>query len=401
MQRRDFLRGGLAGACSLAAHPLMSTVTFAASEGGQPFGDHRLVVVILRGAMDGLDLLRPFADPLLARYRPTLAGAISEAERGLALDDFFWLHPELVTLQPLWDKGQLGFVAAASTPYRTKRSHFAGQDMLEAGTAMDLPRDEIRDGWLNRLLQSVPGVRAQTAYSVGIAEMPILQGAAPFAAWAPEQSLDLSAAGRALLEMVYAEDPLFHSVADQAMELSEHLAKAEAMGKSPAGPFKDDLGLADFTAARLLEDTRIASFSMSGWDTHRAQAKSIARPLQRLAQVILRLQAGLGAEWGKTLLIAMTEFGRTAMENGSQGTDHGTGGAMIMAGGALRGGRVLGDWPGLEEAALFERRDLMPTTDVRAWAGHALRGLYGLDKHLIERTIFPGLILPPDPGLLL
>jgi uncharacterized protein (DUF1501 family) len=319
----------------------------------------------------------------------------------LALYDFFWLHPELVTLQPLWDKGQLGFVAAASTPYRTKRSHFAGQDMLEAGTAMDLPRDEIRDGWLNRLLQSVPGVRAQTAYSVGIAEMPILQGAAPFAAWAPEQSLDLSAAGRALLEMVYAEDPLFHSVADQAMELSEHLAKAEAMGKSPAGPFKDDLGLADFTAARLLEDTRIASFSMLGWDTHRAQAKSIARPLQRLAQVILRLQAGLGAEWGKTLLIAMTEFGRTAMENGSQGTDHGTGGAMIMAGGALRGGRVLGDWPGLEEAALFERRDLMPTTDVRAWAGHALRGLYGLDKHLIERTIFPGLILPPDPGLLL
>jgi uncharacterized protein (DUF1501 family) len=148
-------------------------------------------------------------------------------------------------------------------------------------------------------------------------------------------------------------------------------------------------------------DTRIASFSLAGWDTHRTQANAITKPLMGLAQVILRLQQGLGETWGKTLLVAMTEFGRTARENGTQGTDHGTGGAMVLAGGALKGGRVLGDWPGLAEAALFERRDLMPTTDVRAWAGHALRGMYGFDKGLIEQTIFPGLILPRDPGLLL
>ena len=102
-----------------------------------------------------------------------------------------------------------------------------------------------------------------------------------------------------------------------------------------------------------------------------------------------------------TLVVAMTEFGRTVRENGTFGTDHGTGGAMVLAGGALKGGRILGDWPGLSEAALFERRDLMPTSDVRAWAGHALRGLYGFDKSLIENTIFPGLTLPRDPGLLL
>ena len=161
------------------------------------------------------------------------------------------------------------------------------------------------------------------------------------------------------------------------------------------------LALADFTAERLRADTRIASFSLTGWDTHRAQAGSIVKPMQGLAQVILRLQAGLAETWGMTLVVAMTEFGRTVRENGTFGTDHGTGGAMVLAGGALKGGRILGDWPGLSEAALFERRDLMPTSDVRAWAGHALRGLYGFDKSLIEKTIFPGLTLPRDPGLLL
>ena len=392
--RRSFLKAGLAGACSLAAHPLMSTVTFAA---GRPLGDHRLVVVILRGAMDGLDVLRPYGDPDFAGLRPS----VIKGGAGTDLDGFFTLHPALSDLVPLWAKGELGFVHAASSPYRDKRSHFDGQDMLEGGTGMDVPVSEIRDGWLNRLLQSVPGLTAQTAYSVGISEMPILKGAAPFAAWAPEQSLDLSAASRLLLEKVYESDPLFHAASAQAMELSAPLAEADAQGKKPTGPFGDDLALADFTAERLREETRIASFSIAGWDTHRGQASSITKPLQRLSQVIQRLHDQLGDTWGKTLLVAMTEFGRTARENGTQGTDHGTGGAMVLAGGALKGGRVMGDWPGLSEAALFERRDLMPTTDVRAWAGHALRGMYGFDKSLIEQVIFPGLILPRDPGLVL
>ncbi len=397
LNRRFFLKAGLAGACSLAAHPLMTTVTFAASNGGRPLGDHRLIVMILRGGMDGLDVVRPYGDPMLARYRPQ----ITKGDKGSELDGFFWLHPALADLMPLYAKGELGFVHAASTPYRDKRSHFDGQDMLEAGTGSDVPLAAVRDGWLNRMLQSIPGLVSDTAYSVGAAEMPVLMGEAPFSTWAPDQSLDLSAAARVLLDQVYAEDPLFHASAAQAMEMSAHLQMAEDEGKKPEGPFADDLALADFTAARLNEDTRIAAFSMTGWDTHRGQNAAIAKPLSHLAQVILRLREGLGANWGKTLLVAMTEFGRTARENGTAGTDHGTGGAMVLAGGALNGGRVFGTWPGLDEAALFERRDLMPTTDVRAWAGHALRGLYGLDKGLIEKSIFPGLILPPDPGLLL
>ncbi len=397
LNRRFFLKGGLSGACSLAAHPLMSTVTFAGSNGGRPLGDHRLVVIILRGAMDGLDVVRPFGDPMLTRYRPH----ITRGDKGLELDGFFWMHPALTELTPLFAKGELGFVHAASTPYRDKRSHFDGQDMLEAGTGSDVPIGSVRDGWLNRMLQAMPGLEASTAYSVGAAEMPVLAGDAPFSTWAPDQPLDLSAAARALLEQVYADDPLFHASAAQAMKMSIHLQNPETMGKKPAGPFDDDLALADFTAARLNEDTRIAAFSLSGWDTHRGQEGAITKPLQHLAQVILRLRDGLAANWGKTLVVAMTEFGRTARENGTQGTDHGTGGAMVLAGGALKGGRVMGQWPGLDEAALFERRDLMPTSDVRAWAGHALRGMYGLDKALIEKTIFPGLILPADPGLLL
>ena len=183
------------------------------------------------------------------------------------------------------------------------------------------------------------------------------------------------------------------------MRLSARLGGAA--NAKVAGKFGADLALADFAAARLREETRIASFSLSGWDTHRNQEAAIAPALDRLAQVILHLQSGLGRIWDKTLVLAVTEFGRTVAENGTAGTDHGTGGTMLMAGGALRGGKVYGEWPGLSEAALFDRRDLMPTSDVRSWAGHAMRGLYGFDKGLIEQSIFPGLILPPDPGLIL
>ncbi len=158
---------------------------------------------------------------------------------------------------------------------------------------------------------------------------------------------------------------------------------------------------ADYAAGHLRQDTRIAAFSLSGWDSHRSQAEGIQVPLTRLQGLILGLRDRLGPEvWGKTLLLAMTEFGRTVRENGSKGTDHGTAGAMVLAGGALRGRKVYGAWPGLDETALYAGRDLMPTSDVRAWAGWAMRGLYGLDAGLIQRTIFPGLDLGADPGIL-
>ena len=162
----------------------------------------------------------------------------------------------------------------------------------------------------------------------------------------------------------------------------------------------DTENLGSFAASRLRGAARLAAFSLTGWDTHRAQQAVLGGSLTNLERLILRLRRDLGEVWGKTLVLAMTEFGRTARENGNLGTDHGTGGAMVMAGGALRGGKVYGDWPGLEEAALYQRRDLMPTTDVRAWAAWAMRGLYGLDRGLLEDAVFPGLDMGRDPGIL-
>jgi uncharacterized protein (DUF1501 family) len=159
--------------------------------------------------------------------------------------------------------------------------------------------------------------------------------------------------------------------------------------------------LAAFAAERLVDDTRIAAFSLGGWDTHRRQDNALPRALGQLADAILTLQTGLGPVWAKTAVIAMTEFGRTVRENGTQGTDHGTGGAMVLAGGAVRGGRVLGRWPGLDEADLYDRRDLLPTGDVRDYAAWALRSAFGIERAVLEGQVFPGLSLGADPGLLL
>jgi uncharacterized protein (DUF1501 family) len=400
MDRRLFLRGlGLAG-CTAAAHPLMTSVTMAQ---GMGLGENRLVVVILRGAMDGLEVVQPLGDPDFAGLRPGYAA-------GLDLGAGFALHAGLGGLSGLWQVGQLGFVHATSTPYRDKRSHFDGQSLLEAGTGMDVPIGAARDGWLNRMLQAVPGLTADTAYAVGREALPLLAGAGPARNWTPEVSLVLSAQSRLLLDHIYHDDDLFRDAGEEAMTLSASLpgrAPREAAGAADTTPGADrawpDLDtLVDFAADRLRGDTRIAAFSLGGWDTHRGQANTIGKPLSRLQRIILRLQAQAGPDvWARTTLIAMTEFGRTARINGSGGTDHGTGGAMVLAGGALRGGLVRGDWPGLAEAALYDRRDIMPTSDVRVWAAWAMRGLFGLDRAVLERAVFPGLDMGADPRLIL
>ena len=417
IDRRGLLRGlGILG-CSAAAHPFMTTVTLAGADGGAPLGDHRLVVIILRGAMDGLDVLRPVGERTFEGYRPTLA-----ATESLDLDGFFGMHLGLSGLHPLWQSGELAFVQATSTPYRDKRSHFDGQDLLEAGTSPDLPSAHLRDGWLNRMLQSVPGLQSETAFAVGRQEMRIMRGPAPVMDWSPDTAVNLSPQAQLLLEQVYHDDPLFMAAAAEAMMLSDldlgdemgGLAmNGEEMGsmmmaETPAVPVLRGARLgeadrvADYAAERLRGATRIAAFSLTGWDTHKGQGKGFGRALARLERSILRLKSGLGPEiWGKTTVLAMTEFGRTVAENGTGGTDHGTAGAMLVAGGAIRGGKVYGQWPGLEEADLFERRDLMPTSDVRAWAAHAMRGLYGFDRGLLQDKVFPGLEMGEDPGLIL
>jgi uncharacterized protein (DUF1501 family) len=392
----------------------MTTVTLAGADGGAPLGDHRLVVIILRGAMDGLDVLRPVGERTFASYRPTLA-----ATESIDLDGFFGLHLGLSGLHPLWQSGELAFVHATSTPYRDKRSHFDGQDLLEAGTSPDLPSAHLRDGWLNRMLQSVPGLQSETAFAVGRQEMRIMRGPAPVMDWSPDTAVNLSPQAQLLLEQVYHDDPLFMAAASEAMMLSELDLGDEMGGLAMSGDAMGSMMMAetptlrgarlgeadrvaDYAAERLRGATRIAAFSLTGWDTHKGQGKGFGRALSRLERSILRLKSGLGPEvWGKTTVLAMTEFGRTVAENGTGGTDHGTAGAMLVAGGAIRGGKIYGQWPGLEEADLFERRDLMPTSDVRAWAAHAMRGLYGFDRGLLQDKVFPGLEMGEDPGLIL
>ena len=395
--RRRLLAQGLALGCSAAASPFVTPVALAAA----PW-DARLVVIILRGGMDGLDVVRPVGDPGFAALRPDAAAADAPALAGP-----FALHPALSPLMEMWARGELAVAHAVSTPYRDRRSHFDGQDLLEAGAGFAPGTPRARDGWLNRMLQAVPGVEARTAFAVGREDLLLLSGDAPVANWAPETRLALSPQAERLLSLLYEGDPLFHAAAAEAIDLTGAMAaapplaemmgdgaEADAMAGMMAGPgggATGHLALAEFTAQQLRGDSRIAAFSLNGWDTHRNQQGALPRALDRLADVLRALELGLGPVWGRTAVLAMTEFGRTARLNGTGGTDHGTGGAMVMAGGALRGGRVHTAWPGLTEADLYDRRDLMPTEDVRAYAAATMQGLFGLDRAVLEGAVFPGL----------
>lgn len=403
VSRRQFLtRSALLG-CSVAASPLLTPVSFASA----PW-DTRLVVIILRGGMDGVDVIRPYGDPELRKVRNELSpGPESGAPD---LDGFYALNPALEPLMPLWQAGQLGFVNAVSTPYRDKRSHFDGQDLLEAGT---ISLAGVRDGWLNRMLQSVPGIEAHTAFALGHGEMKLLVGDAPVADWSPGADVMMSPQAQRLAELMMEQDPAFHAALSEALTLSETDALASLMtGDAAVQDMESDMlqaakggthrKIAEFAAKQLRKDTRVAAFSINGWDTHLNQTKAMERALNQLSQTILTLKKGLsGPIWNKTAIVAMTEFGRTVRQNGTKGTDHGTGGAMLLAGGAIRGGRVVGQWPGLTEADLYARRDLMPTSDVRKHAAWVMRGMTGLDNSVLETAIFPGLEMGSDPGLLL
>ena len=386
LSRRDFLaRSGVIG-CSLAASPLLTPVSFAAA----PW-DTRLVVIILRGGMDGLDVVQPYGDPAFAALRGSLA--LGPQDGAHDLDGYFAMHPGLAPLVPMWNAGHLAFVHAVSTPYRDKRSHFDGQDLLEAGTSS---LAGVRDGWLNRMLQAVPGVTTQTAYAIGRGDMRLMQGAAEVANWSPDADLDLSPQAVRLLELVTQSDPALHAALAEAQILSS--MTEDRQGR----PASDHQEIAKFAAARLSEDARIAAFSINGWDMHSAQDRLMGRTLGGLSETLLTLQDKMrGDTWHKTAVVAMTEFGRTARQNGTRGTDHGTGGLMILAGGAIKGGRVYGQWPGLGDGDLYQDRDLMPTGDVRAHAAWIMRGLTGLDRNVLENVIFPGMEMGADPGLML
>lgn len=385
ISRRQMLaRSGLIG-CSLAASPLLTPLSLA----NAPWSG-RLVVIILRGGMDGLDVVRPIGDPAFAALRPTLA----KGDPPLDLDGHFALHPALKGLMPLWQQEELGFVHAVSTPYRDKRSHFDGQDLLEAGT-QDLT-GAGRDGWLNRLIQQMPQIEAETAYGIGQGALKVLNGPAPVANWTPEAALGLSPQALRLAEQMMKRDPQMHAALSEAKMLSRVRSdQPQERGGSA------HVQIAQFAADRLRGPARIAAFSLNGWDTHRAQARTLPRSLGQLSDVILTMKQDLGrAIWSQTAVVAMTEFGRTARENGTGGTDHGTAGLLVMAGGAIRGGRVFGRWPGLKDQALYQGRDLMPTNDVRAPVAWIMRGMTSLPTSTLQTKVFPGLDMGVDPQVL-
>lgn len=374
--RRTFLTA----ACCIAAAPIVTPVTFAAVP-----GDNRLVTIVLRGAMDGLALVQPYGDPALRLLRPKLS---LSPEQGLRdLDGYFGLHPAAEALLPLWRAGELGFVNAISTPYRSGRSHFDGQDMLESGGAA--VQDE-RTGWLNRAIAGIPRSSARKAIDVNTTSELILAGPNPVDVWSTRANLELAEDERSFFTRLYRSDPVFAAAMAEAVE-TDMFSDGIHAGEKRNGGVES---VARLAAGMLSGEHRIASFSISGWDTHVGQDRTFKKPVAELCAAILTLKANLRPEvWRRTAILAITEFGRTAQENGSAGTDHGTGGVAIIAGGAVAGGRIHGNWPTLSEASLLDGRDLQPTTDLRQLAAAMLYQQFGISAEALGSNVFPGLTL--------
>ncbi len=293
---------------------------------------------------------------------------------------------------PLWKAEELAFVHAVSTPYRNIRSHFDGQDILEAGGTEGAART---GGWLNRTL-SLTGEPLK-AISVSSAQEMILSGANPADVWSPRSDVSLAQDELAFLVKLYERDPAFSEALKQAVGIDSFTDALYAEEKRNGSVVQ----VARMAGALLKDEYRIASFSITGWDTHVQQAQDFASAVQDLSAAILSLREAMGPKvWGKTAVVAMTEFGRTARQNANNGTDHGTGGCCVIAGGAIRGGKVYGRWPGLGEGNLLDDRDLNPTGDVRAVAAALLGQQFGINASVLTNTVFPGLELGDRPGFI-
>ncbi len=374
LSRRSFLMT----ACCAAAVPFFSPVSFAAMP-----GENRFVTIVLRGAMDGLDLVQPYGDPAFPQFRPTLA--LKPDDGLIDLDGHFGLNPAADALMPMWQAKELAFVHAVSTPYRDQRSHFDGQDMLESGA--QAVHGE-RTGWLNRALSAIPRSEDRKAIDINTSMELILSGPNEADVWASSSNMTMAADEVGFFKRLYANDAEFSRVLAEALRTdmaAEQLFQDEKRGQG----IRD---IAKLAGGMLREDYRIASFSVDGWDTHAGQKAQFARTVKDLTIALTTLKDALGPDvWKKTMVLAMTEFGRTVRENGTGGTDHGTGGVAILAGGGIQGGRVLGKWPELGEGKLLDDRDLMPTGDVRELAAAMLYRQFDVGSEALTNGIFPGL----------
>ena len=365
--------------------------------------DPRFLFVILRGALDGLAAVAPVGDPHFESARGGPVITAQGAEAGLAIGDFFALNPNMPALHALVTRGDAAIVHATATPYR-ERSHFDGQDVLESGQPGP---GQLDTGWLNRLIGTLqPGdpVRASSALALSEAVPLVMRGPEKVVTWTPAGFPDASTDTRLrLLDLYNHTDPALARLLEDALAL-EGITVAGPDGRSRM----DGLGEADLrgiskrfsgvaaAAGRLLSQAdgpRIAALSYPGWDTHRGQGLiegRLAGLLTALDSAIEALHRELQPVWKDTVIVMATEFGRTVAMNGSMGTDHGTGTIAILLGGAVNGGRVIADWPGLSEQSLLANRDLMPTTDLRAVLKGVAREHLGLGDRELAEIVFPG-----------
>ncbi len=368
--------------------------------------DPRLVVLVLHGALDGLAAVGPVGDPDYGDLHGSLAMGMGGANAGLPLDGFFALNPGMPAFARMFRAGTAAVVHATATNYR-ERSHFDGQDVLESG----MPGPGFTEsGWLNRAVAAIPRGERITggALAVGAATPLVLRGAAPVAGWAPEA---VPAAGDDLARRVLAlygqTDPVLASAMRQGLD-ADKLAGGGVGGKPAGGPGTPGGMVAAATgAARLLavdDGPRVAALVLDGWDTHAGEGGATGRLPQLLGGLdgaFAAFEAGLGAAWRDTVVVAITEFGRTARVNGTSGTDHGTGTVAFLAGGAVKGGRVIADWPGLKPGQLHEGRDLRATTDLRAVLKGVLAAQFDLSPGVLGRAVFPGtMAVAPMRGLI-
>jgi uncharacterized protein (DUF1501 family) len=410
-------RGVLAAAAAFGLSlQFVASQSFAASEGAA--AKKKLIVIICRGGMDGLSVSPPLGDP---EYRG-LRGPIALGPEALKLDGDFALHPALTSFYALAQAGEARIAPAVATPDRA-RSHFEAQDVLESGSPVVYGASS---GWLNRTVAELSKARKVEALAVGPTAPLVLRGKAPFSSWSPGKLVDGSARLPTLLQDLYKSDPLLGPALARGLvtEQQAQIAMTSAAAATPAGqavmqqasapmpaagapglpaqPYQAQIRQGQ-AAARQLGETlagfmkepggpQLAAISLDGFDTHANQGAAQGLLAQRLAYldaVIDGIHAGLGPDWKDTVLVAATEFGRTARVNGTAGTDHGTASTVLLAGGALKKGGIVGDWPTLKSQALFENRDLAPTLDMRGLFKGVLAEHLGVQKASLDTAIFP------------
>jgi uncharacterized protein (DUF1501 family) len=369
--RRDTLR--LLGLGAAAA--VMPRVAFAAAN-----TDKRFVFFILRGGMDGLAAVIPVGDPGYARVR----GEFLDQQSPVMLDNVFGLHASLAPLKRFYDAGHLLPVHAVASSHR-ERSHFAAQDVLEAALARP---NSTSSGWLNRLLAEHEAATGRKRQGLALgATMPFaLRGPVQVDSSAPDKLPGAPAAFVDRMMALWSEDVVL------GQALADHqMVAMEPKDMARFGSLQAVVDLARIAAARLAQPNgpRIAVIEMNGFDTHSAEANRIRQQFDALSQALTALSDGLKPVWRETVIMAVSEFGRTVIPNGSGGTDHGTGGAGFLLGGAVKGGRVYADWPGLKQPQLYENRDLRPTLTMTALYKAVTAAHFGLDGAATMARLFP------------